>query len=95
MHIVSNMNGFCLDVASSAAVDGSAVVMNPCERGRQAQQWTSDASTGRIHSALNHDFCLDAGTHFNCSNFPDRAYCNPDLSVDARLDDLVPRVSPA
>jgi len=90
--IVSKMNGHCLEVENGTPEDAIPAILNPCD-GSNKQKWDYDADTGRVTSALNASYCLDGGSFFNCSDFPDRAYCDPDLTVDARLDDLVPRIT--
>jgi hypothetical protein len=94
--IVSLMNGLC--AATSAVLSGMPVRTETCTpSGSSFQSFDYDAATGYFHLRADPTLCLDAGSSASCSQAPysSYVYCDPNASVDARVADLVPRLTPA
>lgn len=91
---VGTQSGRCIEAAGGGTSDGTGIVIWDCNGGGN-QKWVynkTDSTLRGVQSGL----CLDAGstnppacTAPPTSNFP---FCNTALSVDQRVQDLVPRI---
>lgn len=92
--ITSNLNGLCLDLAVAFNATGSDIVINSCDQSStQKFTWsngTSNSTVVNVYSGL----CLTSMPPGNCSIAPYNAfpYCNPDLYVTERVQDLISRM---
>ena len=84
----------CLSFALSSPMPGSLVWLEPCS-GTPAQSWSLDAG-GALKPATATALCVDAGTSPKpCATAPwaQMPFCNTTLALDARLDDLMSRMT--
>lgn len=84
----------CLALALGSQAPGTLVWLEPCTNS-SSQSWTLDAS-GALRSAAAPSLCVDSGTRIKaCSTAPwsGLPFCDTALTLDARLDDLLSRMT--
>ena len=62
--IISMANGLCMNIWGGSTYNGAPIRLHPCVSSIH-DDWTYEASTGFIRSALNPDYCLSAGEMAN------------------------------
>ena len=94
--LTSLMNKLC--VTAEGNFTGANVAIYNCQADRSTlQQWVYNATSGRITLLANPALCLDAGSSANCTipPFSGYKYCDSTLTVQERVDDLLPRLQVA
>lgn len=86
----------CLAVLGGAPAPGAQVWLENCTDGLASQRWSFDAVAGALRPAATPGLCLDMGTAWRpCASAPFSAlpFCDATLPLEARLDDMLSRMT--
>jgi len=94
---VGTQSGRCIEAAGGGTTEGTGIVIWDCNGGAD-QKWVFNATDNTLRGGQS-GLCLDAGSTnpAACTAPPTSTYpfCNTDLSIDQRVQDLVQRIPPA